>query len=134
MAPGYSKRRRLNRKTKVEVATEEEAKVEEAPAEEAPAEEAPAAEAPAEEATVEAAAAEEASAEDLAWMDEPVEESDSSDDDDEGLDDIQFQYDKCPTEPPHDCNSMQWWFRFLRPWTGPPPPSRWAMGRSQMLQ
>ena len=115
------KRRRLNKKTKFDAAPEEEAKAEEAPAEEVPAEEAPAAEAPAEEATVEAAAAEEApveewqdaSAEDLAWMLEPMEAADSSGDW-ERLEEARFQNNNCPTEPPRDSNSLQWWLRFLR--------------------
>ena len=110
------KRRRLWRKTPAA-----EAMVEDAPAVEAAAEEAPAVEAIAEDAPFE-----DATAEDLAWMDEPVEEAESDSDDLERLDAILFQYANCPTAPPHDCHMLQWWFRFLRPYTGPPPVSRWG--------
>ena len=41
---------------------------------------------------------------------------------------VEFQYFNCPTAPPRgDCRMMQWWFRWLRPFTGPAPPSRWAV-------
>ena len=72
-------------------------------------------------------------AEELAWMDEPMEEAPSDPEGEELLEAIQWQYSNCPTEPPRgDCRVMQWWFRWLRQFTGPPPPSRWAAAELQM--
>ena len=107
----------------------EEMPAEEATGEEAPAEEAMSAEDPVEEAIAEEAPAEEAIAEEAPAEEADSEEAPSFSDE---LDALWFQYDNCPTSAPHDCHMMQWWFRFLRPWSGPPPPAR--VFRSQMLQ
>ena len=68
-----------------------------------------------------------ATEEELAWMRQPLggDESDPMAASNH-LDELWFQVDNCPTEVPRTSHMMQWWFRWLRRYTGPEPPSRWA--------